>query len=68
MQYISGSSLASSPTSVVVSSKEKEKKKESGVRFVKVYLRLQLTCLLLAAICCCRAYLLQISGMSFTFT
>jgi hypothetical protein len=63
---VSISPSASSPSSVVVSSKEEVKKKESGDSFVNVYLRLQLTCHLLSAICCCRLYLLQISGLSFT--
>jgi hypothetical protein len=35
---------------------------------VNLYLRLWLTCHLLSAICYCRLYLLQISGMSFTLT
>jgi hypothetical protein len=35
---------------------------------VNVYLRLWLTCHLLSAICCCRLYLSQISGMSSTLT
>jgi hypothetical protein len=40
---------------VVVSSKE-EKKKESGDISVNVYLRLQITCPLPSASCCCRLY------------
>jgi hypothetical protein len=64
---VSVSPSASSPSSVLVSSKEKRKKK-SGDSFVNVYLRLQLTCHLLTASCCCRLYSLQISGMSFTLT
>jgi hypothetical protein len=53
MQY---SLVSPSASSVVVSSKEEEKKKrrESGDSFVNVCLRLQLTCLLLSAICCFR--------------
>jgi hypothetical protein len=45
-----------------------KRKKESGDSFVNVYLMLQLICLLLLASCCCRLYLLQISGMSFILT
>jgi hypothetical protein len=49
---------AYSSSSVIVSSNEEEKKKEkwSGDSAVNVYLRLQLTCLLLSASCCWRLY------------
>jgi hypothetical protein len=59
MQY---SLVSPSASSVVVSSKEEEKKKrrESGDSFVNVCLRLQLTCLLLSAICCCRLCLFRV--------
>jgi hypothetical protein len=41
-------------SSIVVSSKEGRKKKESGDSSVNGYLRLQLTCPLLSACCCWR--------------
>jgi hypothetical protein len=54
-------SVSPSVASGVVSSKEEnEKKGESGDSFVKVYLRLPLTCLLLSAICCCRLCLFRV--------
>jgi hypothetical protein len=44
-------------SSVVVSSKEERKKKESGDRSVNGCLKLWFTCQLLSACCCCRLYL-----------
>jgi hypothetical protein len=54
-------SVSPSASSVVVSSKEeKQNRGESGDSFVNVYQRLQLTCLLLSAIGCCRLCLLRV--------
>jgi hypothetical protein len=47
----------SSPSSVIVTSKDEKKKKESGDSFVNVHLRLRLICQLLSVSCCCRLFI-----------